>query len=323
MTDSLHFPAPVLLADIGGTNARFALAGATDAPRVLPTTGFGALAEAVAALDLPERPRSLVVCAAGPVADRRCDLTNAGWRIDGPELAAGLGLDQGLLLNDFEAQALALPAIPQDWTLKIGAGSADPSGLRLVLGPGTGLGVAALLRAESGWKPLASEAAHAGFGPEGAEQEELWPRLERVDGRVTAESLISGPGLARLHRARIGKCLAPPDVVALGLGDPSSEEAATIRLFWRLAARLAGDLAMTFMASGGVTLAGGVLPRLAGLLDAAEFRRAFAPAGPLQSFLEGLELRLVTRPDAVFAGLAALAARPGDHALDWRARLWR
>lgn len=323
MTSEPLFPAPVLLADIGGTNARFALARSPETPQVLPTAGFASLAEAVESLRLPKKPRSVVVCAAGPVADRRCDLTNAGWRVDGPELADALGLAQGVLLNDFEAQALSLPAIPADWTLRIRAGSPDPDGLRLILGPGTGLGVAALLRAGGRWTPLASEAAHAGFGPQGAEEEALWPRLERVDGRVTAESVISGPGLARLHHARTTAALTPQALVALALADPAAPEAETIRLFWRLVARLAGDLAATFMASGGVTLSGGVLPRLAPLLDAAQVRAAFAPVGPLQAFLNGLDLRLVTRPDAVFAGLAALAARPGDYGLDWRARLWR
>src|SRR4051812_5195491 len=225
----------------------------------------------------PQPPRSLIVCAAGPLEERRLKLTNADWTIDGPEIAEALKLEQGLLLNDFEAQALSLPALLPEWTREIGAARSARGGLRLVLGPGTGLGAAALAEIDGRFLPLATEIGHTDFGPTNSEEEAIWPHLERVEGRVTAESVISGPGLVRLHEARLGRrgqTSGHPDGVSIvdhALAG-SSEEVETVRFFWRFVARLSGDLALTFMATGGINLAGGILPRIVDLLDPVEFR---------------------------------------------------
>ena len=196
----LTFPHPVLLCDVGGTNARFALALAPGerpvplgrrADRRLP----GLVEAARAAMrNAPETPRSMLACAAGPMVGRTLSLTNAAWRIDGPEVARQLGLSQGLLFNDFEAMAYALASLgPQD-VRAIGAAPWKGDGLQVVLGPGTGLGVAALAHIGGRYAALPTEAGHMDFGPVGADEEELWPHLERVHGRVTAETVLSGPG---------------------------------------------------------------------------------------------------------------------------------
>lgn len=329
----MRFPHPLLVCDIGGTNARFAVCVRPgDAPRHALTggtdaySGLAAAAKAAAAA-AGVVPRSLVVCAAGPVEGPRVHLTNASWSIDGAAVARELELDQGLLLNDFEAQAVALPHIRAEATLAINPGRAQPDGAQLVLGPGTGLGAAGLFRAEGKWLPATTEAGHVSFGPASLEEERLWPYLERVDGRVTFESVLSGPGLARLYRAvRAVRALAPlpmpEDRIAAAAqgGDAAAQE--TLRLFWLLAARCAGDLALVMMARGGVTLAGGVLPRLTDWLDPESFCRAFADRAPMGPLVAAMPVRLLREPDAVLTGLAALAAAPETYALDYARRAW-
>ncbi|HUZ67399.1 MAG TPA: glucokinase, partial [Beijerinckiaceae bacterium] len=237
----MRFAHPLLVCDIGGTNARVAIVRAPGAAvellAHLKTADFpdlGATIEA-AMKSSPAAACSMIACGAGPIAGRSLHLTNAAWKIEGPALADRLHLEQGLLLNDFEAQALALPALRQDWLKPIGLSDPKPksTGMRLVLGPGTGLGVAGLLESEGRFLPLSSEAGHMDFGPVGAQEERFWSHLERVDGRVSAEAVISGPGLVRVHRARAaaaGRPIPQLDGVAIvdrALQDRAGEEART------------------------------------------------------------------------------------------------
>ena len=203
------------------------------------------------------------------------------------------------------------------------------SGPRVILGPGTGLGIAALIEVGGRYVPLASEASHLDFGPQEPDEWEVFPHLERAHGRISTESVMSGPGLARLHRACCAaKGLPVPlcdgaSVGARALADPSGEEAATVRLFWRQIARFAGDMAITFLATGGVTLAGGILPQLVGLLDAKAFRAAFEAKAPVDALTRRIPVRLVTAPDVVLAGMAAIASGPDLYEIDYAARSWK
>src|SRR5277367_5897724 len=174
------FPFPIFVCDTGGTNVRFALKDAPDAPLGEPvhlkTHEYPGLAEATeaAAAQLGARPRSVIACGAGPVVGRTLKLTNAPWLMDGPDVARRVGLTGGLLLNDFEAQALSLPTIPKNWARRIGPLAFGARGPQVILGPGTGLGVGALVEADGRHTPLASEACHIGFGPETDEERAIW-----------------------------------------------------------------------------------------------------------------------------------------------------
>jgi glucokinase len=330
------FPFPVLVCDTGGTNVRFAMKSAPDAPLGdivhLKTHDYPGLGEAIeaAAAKLGVRPRSAIACGAGPVDGRTLKLTNAPWLMDGPKVAQTVRLDQGLLLNDFEAQALSLPAIPDQWVRRIGPlDFSTAKGPQVILGPGTGLGVAALVKAAGRHTPLASEACHTDFGPINEEEAAIWPHLERAYGRVTTESVMAGPGLVRLHAARLaslGKPAEGLDAAAIddrAHQDHSGEEAATIGLYWRIIARFAGDMGVTFVATGGVTLAGGVLPRIIDLLDETAFRAAFDAKAPVDAMARRIPTRLVTHADAVLVGMAAIAAKPELYAIDYAGRCWK
>jgi glucokinase len=326
------FPHPALVGDIGGTNARFALAETPGAePRILAkvkTRDFAGPQAAIEAVtrDLPVKPRSVLLCGAGPVNGLTCHLTNADWFIDGAQLAPALTLSQGFLLNDFEAQALALPALPPAALRTIGPDLPEGPGARVVLGPGTGLGVGALVKAGDLWVPIPSEGGHIDLAVDG----EDWPvlsRVEKVMGRLTAEVVLSGSGIARLHAARravLGGS-GPDDTIAIvetAVASPGGPEAETIREFLRLLARFAGDMALTFGATGGVYLSGGILPRIAPLLDADAFRAAFDGKEPVDWLPRSIATRLVVSPDAVLHGMAAIAAAPRRYLLDYDRRMW-
>ncbi len=248
--------------------------------------------------------------------------------MDGPEAARRTGLKQGLLLNDFEAQALSLPTIPEGWERRIGPLKFGPEGPQVILGPGTGLGVAALVEADGRFTPVSSEACHIDFGPVRPEEFEIWPHLERAHGRITSESVISGAGLARVHRARMmakgapDPRVDPPAVTAAAAADPKGEEATSLRLYWHIVARFAGDMAVTFVATGGVTLSGGVLPRVVDFLDEAAFRQAFEAKAPVDELAKRIPTRLVTREDAVLVGMAAIASTPDRYGIDYASRAW-
>jgi glucokinase len=328
------FPFPALVCDTGGTNVRFALVsepGARLSEVVHLRTGdYPGLAEAIeaAVLKVGARPSSVIACGAGPVVGRTLKLTNAPWTMDGPQAARRTGLKQGLLLNDFEAQALSLPTIPEGWERRIGPLNFGSEGPQVIVGPGTGLGVAALVEAEGRFTPVSSEACHIDFGPVYPEEFELWPHLERAHGRITSESVISGAGLARVHRARMmakgapDPHVGPPAVTAAALANPNGEEAASLRLYWHIVARFAGDMAVTFVATGGLTLSGGVLPRAVNFLDESTFRRAFESKAPVDGLAKRIPTRLVTREDAVLVGMAAIASTPDRYGVDYASRAW-
>jgi len=332
----VDFPFPVLISDIGGTNTRFGFLRDPEATFELgphlETKGFPSFEAALAFVVpmLPVKPRSLIACVAGPVAGRRVKMTNADWTFDGEAVAAAFGLAQGLLLNDFEAQALSLPVVKSEWVQTIGRAVGQRPGPRLVMGLGTGLGTAALVSVETRHLALASEAGHMDFAPIGPEEEAIWRRTDPGPlGRVTAETILSGPGLIRLHRARCmaaGK--APPDfdesaLVDRALSEPEGDEARTLAAIWLLLARFAGDLALAFLAKGGVTFSGGVLPRILPFLNPEEFRARFEAKSPYGAIMKDIGTDIVIAENIVLHGLAAIAATPEAYAIDYSARAWR
>jgi glucokinase len=330
----MSFVFPVLVCDIGGTNTRFSLqetARAELTPPVHVRTGdYPGLAEAIEAnlANFADRPRSAIACGAGPIVDGKLKLSNADWHIDGRDVARRLKLSGGLLLNDFEAQALSLPVIPDAWTRQIGPLGHTAEGPRVILGPGTGLGVAALIEASGKHTPISSEFCHMGFGPATEEEWAIWPHLERAHGRITTESVTNGAGLARVYRARLlakgvePEFSSPAEVTAAALADRKSEAAEGVRLYWRIVGRLAGDAAIAFVARGGVTLAGGVLPRIVDLLDEQAFRAAFEDKAPVDGLARAIPTRLVMQTDSVLVGMAAIADDPDRYAIDYDSRAW-
>jgi glucokinase len=334
-----HLPYPCLVADVGGTNARFALTTAPDAPLSsvvrLPTGGHADFAETVhEAIQVGHfpQPRTLLVAAAGAVAGRTVTLTNADTghgplHLDGARLTTRLDLTQGMLLNDFEALSLALPFLRPDELMPLGGGRRQAGGTLLVVGPGTGLGVGALMQADGRLLPVASEGGHAGLGPETEEDHAFWPHLGLA--RVSAEDLISGRGLLRIHGALCRQRILPAQLdsaaavvqAAVAGTDPTAVAAAMTML--RLLGRFAGDMALALGATGGVFIGGGVTPRLKALIEASGFRAAFEAKEPQETLMRGISTELVLSDAAALTGLAALAGNPRRFMLDYGRRFWR
>ncbi len=323
---------PVLLADIGGTNARFGLladpAAEITVIGVVQTAdhaGFEAAALHVLS-DRTERPRSILLAFAGPIADGPMALTNCHWIIDPASIVRRMQADRVVCLNDFEALSLCLPYLPTAGITPVGDRPAPSAASKVVLGPGTGLGVCGLAATRRGWQSRPAEAGHVSFGPADADQRAVWSTLERSVGLVTAEHVLSGPGLLRLHHALAAKragCAEPladpAAVTALAeAGDPTARD--SITLFAMLLARFARDMALTFMAEGGVYLAGGVAVRLADTIVSDEFRTAFE-AGPVHAdLLRRIPIWLVTDPFPAFLGLSELARQPSRFDFDFVGR---
>lgn len=327
------FPYPALVADIGGTNCRLALveaAGVKHEPLARIPTGNHPTPEA--AFDsvlstLNERPRSAVLAVAGPLDGRKAQLTNANWHFDGPRLAGALGFEQGLLVNDFEALAASLAVLEPNDLHTLVEGRPERDGLRLVLGPGTGFGAAALVTRGGRGVLIPTESGHIGVGPEDPTEDKIWPALAAGQPRVTVETLLSGDGLVRLHRAVASESgmlearVSAADVTTLALdGDPAALKA--VICFWRLLARVAGDLALAFKATGGVYIAGGIVPRLLPLAGKAAIHAVFAGKPPMEDLAARFALHVITTNDATERGLAAIAASPTRFGLDDPARLW-
>ena len=329
------FPYPILLADIGGTNARFSLLKSPDRPATPPfrlrtdsTASFAeACQNAISAQGFP-KPRSLIVAGAGPVLGKAIDLTNADWRIDGADLVDALHLDQGLTVNDFEAMALGLPFFQPADLDAIGATPMGSSGMRLVLGPGTGLGVGALAQSSYGYLPIGSEGGHVTLRPLNDREVTIFNAFDAPDDPPSAEMILQGAGLVRLHNARLktedrGDAYADPAGIADTALERDGPERRTVLLYLDLLARFAGDMAVTFLSKGGVFIAGGIAPRLRPLIDPVLFRRRFETKPPHQDLLAGMGISLVIADEPAFAGLAAVGAGPERFQLDYRSRLWR
>jgi glucokinase len=303
----------VLLADIGGTNSRFALAGADGRPTrmlIIENDSVPNLEGAIARyLDESDaRPSAAVLAVAAPLESEEVALTNRAWRFRPGELARRFGFAKLRLVNDFEAIAWALTRLTSDDAHPVGPVIMARPGVRVVLGPGTGLGVAALVPVDGRWHVLASEGGHASFGPRTPEEVEIFAALMREHGSISAETILSGPGLPRLLHAVDPRLHAktPEAVVADALaGDAAA--LATAQLFVRLLGRFAGGLALTFKAVGGVYIAGGVVSRLGALFDAQAFRAAFEAHPPYQALLASIPIWLMHRSEPGLLGCAVLA----------------
>jgi len=331
--DSLAFP--ILVGDIGGTNARFALlADAAGEPivfPVVPTADYPNIDDAIEAVVFAHtaiKPKTAVLAIAGPVDGEEIELTNNPWVVRPQALIADLGFEDVLILNDFEAQALAVSALPESGRDPIGGGTVLEGASRVVMGPGTGLGVAGLIRSRDRWIPVPGEGGHMDLGPRTDRERAIWPHLETLEGRVSGEQVLCGRGLVNLYHAiaavdgASATLTLPAEVseAAAKGADPVAHEA--VQLFAVILARVAGDLALVFMARGGVYIAGGVFGRIAALVDPAAMREAFEDKAPHRELLRGIPLFSVTLPLAALAGLAAFARRPHLYALETGHRRW-
>jgi glucokinase len=330
---SLKFP--ILIGDVGGTNARFAIVMDAESepgePGIVQTAGFATIDDAIRAVlaGTADKPRSAVIAIAGPVDGDEIPLTNCPWIVRPKAMLAGLGLGDIVILNDFEAQALAVVALDREHMEKIGGGEVEPNASRVVLGPGTGLGVAGLIRACGRWVPVAGEGGHMDIGPRTPRDFQVFPHIEPIEGRISGEQILCGRGLVNTYRA-IAKAdglpapmSTPAEITAAALGRTDPVAAEALDLFVTCLGRTAGDLALVFKSRGGVFLTGGIAQKIVPALKAGNFRAAFEDKAPHRELLKTMPVHVITHPLPALAGLAAYARAPDLFGVETAGRRWR
>jgi glucokinase len=251
---------------------------------------------------------------AGPVTDGEIDLTNSPWRVSEAELQI-LGLNPVCLINDFEALAWGAPVVPADQLAALGGpASGDPHAAIAVLGPGTGFGVSALARDHQGLEiAMPTEGGHACFAPGDPIEDEILRILRRRYERVSIERLICGPGLLNMHRAlaeidgRETHVDDPAQITTEALENPNSHCGATLARFCAILGAVAGDIALTTGARGGVYIAGGIAPRIQPFLKASPFRERFERKGRFQDYMAAIPTHVILHKHAALLGAARVA----------------
>jgi len=315
---------PRLVADIGGTNARF---GWIDRPganatqvRKLAVPDFPGpadaarayLAEVSTALGRAYRPpRQAAMAVATAVVGDRVAFTNSHWSFSRAALQAELGVDSLQVLNDFEALALALPHLRPEQLRAHGA-LPQARGTLAVIGPGTGLGVAGVVQTRHGWLALPGEGGHSTLAPGDDFESEVLRAVRREFSHVSAERLLSGIGLPVLHRAVagvLGQPIAEPwpaeQIMDRGLSGVDEAARRSLDTFCSLLGSFAGNVALLLGARGGVYIGGGIVPRMAERFFESDFRARFEAKGRLTAYLEAIPTALITDTLVALTGAAA------------------
>ncbi|MFD0917078.1 glucokinase [Pseudahrensia aquimaris] len=330
------FTFPVLLADIGGTNARFQVLEAADSTAItfktVKTADFSTIEDALRAvvLDQGYQPKTALIAAAGPIKVDGLDLTNCHWRIKANAFVNNLKLDHLILFNDFDAQALALPFLTKDDVSSLGGvGLGETKRTMGVVGAGTGLGVGTLARAAGKWVPVGGEGGHVDLGPRTERESTIWPHLERIGGRISAEQVLCGDGLVNLYRAVCGADRVEPslqtasDISTAAMEGRDDQAYEALSIFCACFGRVAGDLALTVMAKGGVFVAGGIAGHILSFLQQSGMRRSFDDKEPHSELMEAIGLHVVTHKLPALLGLASYACQPDAFAIDLEHRSWK
>ena len=312
-------PDQVLLGDIGGTNARFAILAddRIGAIEILAVRDYPRFADSLAAF-LSRHPEAraftrLFLACAGPIEDERCELTNSSWVIDAAELRASFNWAAVRVINDFEALAWSLPILESSDLFTIGKGDGDRRASMAVLGPGTGLGVACHVLNPAGEIVIASEGGHATLPATCRREDAIIEHLRNRFGHVSVERVLSGDGLVNVyeaiaaidHLSAAQRSAASITAGAVEGGCPICREA--LDLFCATLGSVAGDVALTFAAKGGVFIAGGIAPRIVEYLRDSQFRTRFESKGRSKFYLANIATSVIVCREPAFLGLRRLA----------------
>lgn len=297
----------LITCDVGGTKTVFASVAGNPGAIILASVkryeneAFSSFEEALKTYleDVSFGPvKMLVIAVAGVVTDNICSMSNLNWHIDGDRIRQEFSVDKVHLLNDLLSAAYGINCLGEDSLESIHEGSVDPSGNRVLISPGTGLGESIIHVVDGRHIPIASEGGHADFAPTDGATYRLWEYLRRIHGRVSVEDVVSGTGLFNIYSFLAddaGEKIDEAIILSTQPGGIITERALentdtiacrTIELFLDALASEAGCMALKVMASGGVYLGGGFLHRLLSTIDKERFARVFADKGVHQKWLE-------------------------------------
>jgi glucokinase len=323
MNQPVHSDGARLLADIGGTNARFAIErgpGLVQESATLACAAHGTFVDAVRSY--LARPgvadagvRHAAIAMAVPVEGDLVKMTNHHWQFSVEAARVELGLDTLLIVNDFSALSMSVPLLAPSELVQVGGGAPRAGSAIGVLGAGTGLGVGGLVSAGGRWVVLPSEGGHVAFSPADERDQAILSWLWTKWPHVSAERLLSGPGLALIHEALAATRklavapLTPAQVVerALAGSDPLAEEA--LDVFCGALGTMSANLAVTLCARGGIYIGGGVVPRLGDWFARSSFRARFENKGRFSRFAADIPCYVIHAPYPALAGAAALLAQ--------------
>jgi glucokinase len=306
-----------LIADIGGTNARFALAtpaGRIESEQILSGADYPDLVQAAAAylrgISGP-RPRRAAVAVATPVTGDWIQFTNSHWSFSTEAARQALGLEQLLILNDFTALARALPLLGPNERRAVGGGTAVAEAPIGLIGPGTGLGVSGLVWSGHHWIPLQTEGGHVTFSPTNEREWAISQILRRRFGHVSPERLLAGPGWVEVYAAlaeldgRKPEAITPGEITRRALAGTCPHCLEVQELFCAALGTAAGNLAITLGARGGVYIGGGIVPRLGDFFDRSAFRARFEAKGRFSDYLAAIPTWVITANNPALRGAAA------------------
>lgn len=306
-----------LVGDVGGTNARLALC-AMESGEISQAKTYSGLdypsLEEVIRVYLAEHNTSVddaCIAIACPIKGDWVAMTNHTWEFSITEMKANLGFKHLEIINDFTAVSMAIPVLSDADKLQFGGVAAQAGKPIAVYGAGTGLGVAHLVHAGDQWLSLPGEGGHVDFAPNSDEEDAVLHALRAELGHVSAERLLSGPGLVNLYRGlvladeRLPEALQPKDVTERALADSCTDCRRALSLFCVLMGRFGGNLALNLGTFGGVYIAGGIVPRFLEFFKGSGFRVAFEDKGRFQAYLKDIPVFLITHAHPGLLGAGA------------------
>ena len=314
----------LLIGDIGGTNARFAIAdperpGFSDA-MTLQCADYASADDAIRHyLDEITAASPDVIClaVAGPVINGTVQVTNNHWTLSAVDIAADFGISAVQLLNDFEAVAFSIPQLQAEGVEVIGLPDKKPALDEdfniAILGPGTGLGTAGLIRRGQVVIPIVGEGGHVGFAPKSQVQVNILGALRSKFDRVSVERLVSGSGIENIYWALTQihgeqrTQLSAEEIFTQSRDDGNSRASETVQMFFEILGQVAGDLALTLGATDGVYIAGGIAKRYPEMLQNSSFRNAFDNKGRHRALMERIPTLLITDDEPGLLGAASCA----------------
>lgn len=314
---------PVLVADIGGTNARFALADrgtlAVTNAQNFRAEDFETIRDAASAYleSIDERPREACFAIAGPVGGEEITFTNSHWKFRTDEIRKALKFEKFLAVNDFYALASSVSHLPEDYFVRVKEAPGDPTAPTLVIGPGTGLGQALIVPFGPARRVVATEGGHVSFAPRTEEEIAVMKFIAREHPRVSVERLLSGRGLVNLHRAlcvisdthRVS--LRADEITAAALAGSYPIAIKAVHMFCAVLGRVAGDAVLATGARGGVVLGGGILPKISDFFMKSEFVDRFLDKGRMRDYVDLVPIRMIIKEGAALVGAGAVLQESG------------
>lgn len=315
-----------LIADIGGTNARFAIIDdgsfTPKYERTLACAEYVSLTDAVRAYldDVScEIPESASLAIATPVVDDRIVMTNHVWDLSVKETRKALSLKSLKVLNDYTALALALPYLSKHDYYQIGGGKSVKNQPMAVIGPGTGLGVSGTIFVGENWQPLQGEGGHVSYGPLNDRESDVFEIIRKRYDHVSAETLVSGPGLVLLYES-IARCdgvecepLSPEQVTYEALNGTNQSAREAVSMFCGILGVMAGNLALTLGARGGVFIGGGIVPKLGDFFEASYFRACFENNARFKHYLSEIPTSVISAKYPALIGAAVAVKQQYDY----------